>query len=205
MKELQIKTLLVEHLLRQCSDVILGAEVAFQYGSRRADIISITDNNIATAYEIKGANDSIDRLEYQVKSYKSYFDYCYIVCEPCNLSIIRKNIGREVGILVIHDEFIEHLRKSQRFKQHKKEYLASTLPIKELRKMTKHNHLRSKHELCEALSEEQTTHSIRAQSRKSLASKYRVQTSLLKRDVATKVTADDLLTISRSSPDDLKL
>lgn len=93
MKEIEIKKLLVKHVLSLYKDVTVGAEVPFNYGSRRADVISI-HNGMATAYEIKGAGDTIERLSYQIKSYKDYFDFCFIVCEKSNLQQIRKVVGQ---------------------------------------------------------------------------------------------------------------
>lgn len=203
MKEIQIKTLLVEHLLKYHDDIIIGSEVAFQFGSRRADIISII-NDTAIAYEIKGVSDSVERLEYQMKSYKLYFDYCYVVCEKNNLTTIRKNIRKEVGIMVIQNEEIKQVRKPKRFKKHNKCYLASTLPITELRKYIKSGKYRSKHDLCIALAVELSSEEIRKLSRNNLKLKYQAQTNLLRRDILCKVHSDDIVTISRSSPGTLR-
>lgn len=53
MKEIDIKLKIVEFLLNsEPADTYLAAEVRFSFGSRRADIVSIS-SDIATVYEIK--------------------------------------------------------------------------------------------------------------------------------------------------------
>src|SRR5699024_12539912 len=47
--------------------------------------------------------DSVERLVYQIDSYKEYFDYCYIVCVDKNLDAVRKKISTNVGIIVVDD------------------------------------------------------------------------------------------------------
>ncbi|HCB2440337.1 TPA: sce7726 family protein, partial [Escherichia coli] len=97
MKEIDIKLKIVEFLLNsEPADTYLAAEVRFSFGSRRADIVSIS-SDIATVYEIKSEKDSVERLVYQIDSYKEYFDYCYIVCVNQNLDAVRKKISTNVG------------------------------------------------------------------------------------------------------------
>ncbi|HAG7362538.1 TPA: protein cII, partial [Escherichia coli] len=53
MKEIDIKLKIVEFLLNsEPADTYLAAEVRFSFGSRRADIVSVS-SDIATVYEIK--------------------------------------------------------------------------------------------------------------------------------------------------------
>jgi len=203
MKELQIKTQLVEYLIEQNNDIILGAEVPFQYGSRRADIISLS-TDIASVYEIKGAGDSTIRLEYQIKSYKKYFDYCFIVCEESNLNQVRKAIKNEVGLLVISlDGQIRQIRKSRQFKRLDKEVLASTLPVTLLKKNVSDKKLRSQHELCEAIAKKMSLIEIKGVSRNNLTSRYRQMSDLLKNETLKKITSDDIMTITNRPPNAL--
>lgn len=204
MKEIEIKKLLVKHLLERAPQVVLGAEVPFKYGSRRADIMAV-HGEMATAYEIKGAGDSTERLGYQVESYKEYFDFCYVVCEVENLSQIRKNIGREVGIMLASDSGIAQIRKSNQFKRHDKESLASTLTVKTLKDVTNDKTLRSKHDLGMALASKCTLDFIRHLSRKELISKYEVVTKLLRKETNQVINSDDILTITRIPPKNLFL
>jgi len=200
MKELQIKAYLVEYLLKKNREITLGAEVPFQYGSRRADIISIS-SEISIAYEIKGSGDSTIRLDYQIDSYKKYFDYCFIVCEESNLKQIRKVIGKEVGLLVVSlDGSIKQVRKSKQFMRLNKEILASTLAVTLLKKYVNNKKLRSQHELCEALSKQMTLAGIKSISRYNLATRYSQLSNLLKRETLTKITPDDIMTITNRAP-----
>jgi len=200
MKELQIKTYLVEYLLKNDREIILGAEVPFQYGSRRADIISISFDT-SVAYEIKGSGDSTVRLQYQIESYKKYFDYCFIVCEESNFKQIREAIGKEVGILVVSlDGSIKQVRKSKQFIRLDKEILASTLAVPLLKKYVNNKKLRSQHELCEALSKQMTLVNIKSVSRYNLAARYLRLSNLLKRETLIKITPDDIMTITNRAP-----
>lgn len=199
MKEIEIKKVLVEYLLRKDNHCILGAEVPFQYGSRRADIVSISGLT-AKAFEIKGAGDSVDRLSYQIASYKAYFDYCYVVCEESNLPAIRKNIGREIGILLATNFGIREIRKSQIFKRHDKESLASTISLDTLKKTVNKKSLRSKHDFCEAISREYDVHFIRNISRQELREKYYSVTRQMRAETVGVLNTDDILTISRMPP-----
>lgn len=93
MKEIDIKLKIVEFLLNsEPADTYLAAEVRFSFGSRRADIVSVS-SDIATVYEIKSEKDSVERLVYQIDSYKEYFDYCYIVCVDKNLDAVRRKLA----------------------------------------------------------------------------------------------------------------
>lgn len=204
MKEIEIKKFLVKHLLELDPQVVLGAEVPFKYGSRRADIMA-AHGEIATAYEIKGAGDSTERLGYQIESYKEYFDFCYVVCEEENLSQIRKNIGREVGIMLASGSGIVQLRKSNQFKRHDKESLASTMTVKTLKDVTNDKTLRSKHDLGMGLASKYTLDFIRHLSRKELISKYEVVTKLLRKETNQVINSDDILTITRIPPRELLL
>lgn len=201
MKEHQIKSLLISHLLENTPGSILGSEVPFLFGSRRADIISIR-NEIATAFEIKSAQDSLEKLEYQIDSYKCYFDYCFIVCEKTNLTQIRKIIKKDIGIILVdaHSN-IEFIRKSKQFKLHDKISLASTIPTEILKKMSGNSSIRTKIKLCEAISQNFSLPFIRNSSRKYLLQAYYTRTQLLKSEVGKHITADDIITITRSIPE----
>lgn len=201
MKEHQIKSLLINYLLENSPESILGSEVPFLFGSRRADVISI-QNGIATAFEIKSANDSLEKLEYQIDSYKSYFDYCFIVCETSNLSQIRKIIRKDIGIILVntHKE-IEFVRKSKQFKLHDKISLASTIPTDILKKMSGNHSIRTKIKLCEVISKNFSLQSIRDSSRKYLSQAYYARTQLFKSEIGQKITADDIITITRATPE----
>lgn len=199
MKEIEIKALLVEYLLKKDREITLGAEVPFIFGTRRADIISIK-NETAIAFEIKSARDTTDRLAYQIESYKSYFDKCYIVCEASNLRKIRKIINKEIGLLVVENLSIKEIRKSKTFKRLNKYTLASTIPTSILKSMHKGKIPRAKVDLCHSISSQINLDKIRKLSRENLQQRYQQQTSLLKMDTIEKINSDDIITISRLTP-----
>ncbi|WP_220771250.1 sce7726 family protein, partial [Shewanella sp. MBTL60-007] len=197
-----IKRHLIDYIIKRDTSVVVGAEVPFQYGTRRADVISILDE-IATAYEIKGAGDSTERLDYQIKSYKQYFDYCFVVCEKSNLNQIRKAIGHEIGILLVDENGITELRKSKQFKRHDKETLASTLPTNRLRVISQNKELRSKHQLCEFLAKTKTLDQLRQYSRSSLNERYKHISKIFRSELGNTISSDDILTITRMPPSNL--
>ncbi|HDI3227700.1 TPA: sce7726 family protein [Vibrio cholerae] len=204
MKEMQIKTILVKHLLSCDAEQVLGCEVPFQFGSRRADVVSMTSEAF-TAYEIKGSEDKTDRLAYQTPSYKSYFDFCYVVCEESNLKQVRNSIGREVGIMLVSSNNVEIIRKSSQFKRHDKQNLASTLPVPLLRKLIGTSTVRSKHELCVKASRLLSLEDIRKLSRQDMMNRYLRSNEILKKELGEVITSDDILTLTRMPPDHLAI
>ncbi|GHW65605.1 putative protein cII [Vibrio cholerae] len=161
--------------------------------------MSIHDD-VATAFEIKGSGDSVERLKYQVESYKEYFDYCYVVCEEDNLSQIRKNVGREIGLIIVTNNNVLVIRKSQHFKRQNKESLASTLSFKTLRDLSPNKSIRAKHELGQVLASNNTLEFIRKKSRSELAEKYKISTNLLRKEFNSAINSDDIITITRTPP-----
>lgn len=204
MNEIQIKTRLLSYLLHKDEEVIVGSEVPYSYGTRRADMMSLLCGR-ATAFEIKSEGDKISRLEHQLESYRAFFDYCYVVCERSNLSAVRRNISSSFGIILVTDEAVKVSRKSKRFKRHNKEALASILTTSELKKLTRQYNLRSKHELCRFASIKFTLSLICKLSRDKLAARYSPSTRLLKADVISKINPDDIQTITKHYPTDLSL
>ncbi|WP_353360520.1 sce7726 family protein, partial [Klebsiella pneumoniae] len=100
MKEYEVKIKLTEYLLANIKKNIIGSEFRFDFGARRADIITICDG-IATAFEIKTSGDNVTRLPQQIYGYKKYFDFCFIVCEPGNIDNVRKVISKEIGLIMV--------------------------------------------------------------------------------------------------------
>ena len=69
--------------------IIIGSEFRFDFGARRADIITICDG-IATAFEIKTSGDNVTRLPQQIYGYKKYFDFCFIVVSQAILIMLER-------------------------------------------------------------------------------------------------------------------
>ncbi|HDL8275294.1 TPA: sce7726 family protein, partial [Yersinia enterocolitica] len=195
--EIEIKIRLVEFLLKNSSnEIVIGSELRFNYGSRRADIVML-EKDIATVFEIKGSGDSVERLSYQIKSYKEYFDLCYIVCEGSNLKNVRKTCGREIGIILVTESEVSIIRESALFKRHNKVTLASTLSTNFLKTINENKKIKSKHELCESLARNKSLNEIRVISRKKLLEKLKPSFSLFIRELGIVVNPDDILTLTR--------
>lgn len=202
MNESSIKIKLLSHILRTESEIVLGSEFRYSYGSRRADLFSVSHDR-ATAYEIKSNRDNISRLEYQLESYKKFFDFCYVVCEPSNLKSIRKHIDSSTGIIVVSDNDVQTVRKSKQFKKLDKELLANTLSTTELRSLSEDKKIRSKHALCRQIAKQYTVEQLRQISREKLHNKYLAGTQILKNEAGEIISADDIQTISRPPPSPL--
>jgi ribosomal protein L17 len=203
MTELEIKKLLVRHFLEKYKNCVVGSEFSFQFGERRADL-ALLNADYLSAFEIKGARDTVSRLRYQIESYKKFFDFCFVVCEPSNLTEVRTTIPRDVGILIAEKNGITHVRQSKQFKRHDKKVLSSALSVPKLMTLAKGNHLRSKHELCEFVSKNNTVESLRILSRHEFNDRYGVASKLLKQETTQYLTSDDIYTITKKAPSLLK-
>ncbi|EJC6393895.1 sce7726 family protein [Serratia sp. SRS-8-S-2018] len=195
MKEIEIKKVLIEHLIN-CDNNIISSEFRFDFGTRRADIICMLDDMLI-AYEIKGAGDNTERLATQIDSYRKYFDFCFIVCERSNVDSIRKKTPRSVGIIVIENEVVTQVRKSNKIKKHDKITLASTIDINYLRRLVVDKRVKSKHELCEALALQKSLDDIRKISREDVFKKIVIPYKLFLAEMGKIIHSDDILTLTR--------
>jgi hypothetical protein len=203
MTELEIKIFLVKHFLETYEDFIVGSEFAFQFGERRADLV-LLDSGHLTAFEIKGARDTVSRLSYQIESYKKFFDFCFVVCESSNLVDVREAIPKDVGILLADTNGIRHIRQSKQFKKHDKLTLSSVLSVQKLNTLTKGIYLRSKHELCEHVAKYNSVELLRRISRDDFEEKHGVASRLMKQETTLHITSDDIHTITKKGPTLLK-
>ncbi|ESE40039.1 sce7726 family protein [Shewanella decolorationis] len=203
MTELEIKILLVRYFLEKYDTFVVSSEFPFQFGERRADL-ALLNSDYLTAFEIKGARDKVSRLSYQIESYKKFFDFCFVVCEPSNLASVREVTPREIGILIADIDGIKHIRHSKHFKRHDKMMLTSVLSVQKLNSLTKGKYLRSKHELCEYISKNNSLDLIRTISRNDFKEKYGVASRLMKQETTLHLTSDDIYTITKKAPSLLK-
>ncbi|WP_444931658.1 sce7726 family protein [Microbulbifer sp. SSSA002] len=199
MNESQVKIRLINWLLSGDENLTLGAEVPF--GGRRADLISL-NNGLATAFEIKALGDKVSRLEGQLEDYRRFFDFCFVVCEPENLPLVRSSIKKGYGIIVVGEGEVLLLRKSQRFKRHNKELLLSVLEVKDLKRLSNVK-LVLKDDLCGEVAKRLSLERVRVISRVRLEERYGPATDLLKLDMGSVITIDDLQTITKRPPLDL--
>ncbi|WP_281996787.1 sce7726 family protein [Halomonas sp. A020] len=202
MTELEIKIILADSISNQYPDYIMGIEFPFQFGERRADLALLNDMEL-TSFEIKSATDRTTRLGYQLASYRSYFDYCYVVCEESNLKEIRANTPKPIGILIASKKGIKHIRKSYKFRSHDKESLCSTLSVSFLRSKSSLKKIKSKHELCKHISSKNHVETIRNWSRLDFKERYETASKLVKLEKGKTINADDILTLTKKSPSNL--
>ncbi|ANS43743.1 sce7726 family protein [Serratia inhibens] len=196
MKEIEIKVHLIKWLLKNSpSELLIGSEVRFDFGSRRVDVVTLNEN-IACAYEIKGAGDSLKKLVHQVNGYKKYFDECYIVCERKNISAVRNIIGTEIGIILIDSDHVLPVRKSKRFKNLCKLSLMSTVDISYLKQLIKKNKA-SKHQLCNHFIEKNKLSEVKEVSREFLKKKLEIPFKTFLKEVGQEINYDDISTLNR--------
>ncbi|WP_299009716.1 MmcB family DNA repair protein [uncultured Shewanella sp.] len=203
MTELEIKIILVRHLLENSHNFVISSEFSFEFGKRRADL-ALLETNSLTAFEIKSSRDTINRLSYQINSYKKFFDFCFVVCEPNNLSEIRAALPKDIGILLADDKGITHIRKSKLIKRHDKSVIANSLNIKNLSRLSKNKKLKSKYELCKHVSKHYPLELLRKLSREYFNEKYSVTSILLKQETTKHLNSDDIYTITKKAPSLLK-
>ncbi|MDD5382322.1 MAG: sce7726 family protein [Candidatus Margulisbacteria bacterium] len=88
-----------KHLRHQHAhkDTIIIEELGLNHGKNRADIAVLNGRFIG--YEIKSDNDSLHRLEDQIKSYNTIFDKAYIVVGDRYSRIIHNDIPPWWGII----------------------------------------------------------------------------------------------------------
>ncbi len=79
-------------------DTLVIDELGLNHGKCRADIAVI--NGHLVGYEIKSNNDSLRRLERQVKSYNAVFDIVYIVIGDRYINSIQNYIPKWWGVIV---------------------------------------------------------------------------------------------------------
>nr|WP_321269289.1 MmcB family DNA repair protein [uncultured Tolumonas sp.] len=203
MTELEIKLLLVRYFLEKYENFVVGSEFSFQFGERRADLALFNCGHLI-AFEIKGSRDKVSRLGYQIESYKSFFDFCFVVCEKSNLSNVREVIPKEVGILLADSNGIKHIRQSKCFKRHDKLILTSVLSVQKLNALAKGMYFRSKYELCEFVAKNNNLELLRKMSRDDFKEKYGVVSRLMKQETTLHITSDDIYTITKKAPSLLK-
>ena len=79
-------------------DTLVIDELGLNHGRCRADIAVI--NGYLVGYEIKSNNDSLRRLEEQIKSYSAIFDKVSIIVGDRYINSIQSHIPRWWGVIV---------------------------------------------------------------------------------------------------------
>ena len=98
---IQIKTSFIDYLLNNYETELIGIEVPYLFGYRRADLVAII-NNKTVAYEIKSELDSLSKLSAQIDDYVDVFNEVYVVlAEKYKRSSIISKLPQKVGIYYI--------------------------------------------------------------------------------------------------------
>ena len=96
-----IKTILIDYLLKNYDIELIAAEVPYLFGYRRADLVAMINDNMV-AFEIKSELDSLAKLEAQIKDYLDVFNKVYVVLAKKfkNCAVISR-LSKKVGIIYI--------------------------------------------------------------------------------------------------------
>ncbi len=97
-----IKTKLIDYLIADNEDAIIGSEIAFGFNKNMADIVQLLRNK-TYAFEIKGDKDDFRRLSNQIGLYEVVFDYLYIVTTLKHIAYCRK-LDENIGLVLITPE-----------------------------------------------------------------------------------------------------
>ncbi|AHL74612.1 hypothetical protein CH92_05680 [Stutzerimonas stutzeri] len=202
MKELDIKRLLVQKLAQEGSTNALASEFPFDFGRRRADLISIADDKLS-GYEIKSYFDKLTNLAVQLKSYISVFDYVYVVCDERHLSKVREIAPSKVGIYIAHDRSLVLKRKAKINNRLNKLVMLDVMPSPFLKQCFKLS-AKSKFELCQKISAVSKEKEIRRVLLHYINLRYATQTKLFHNDTSDLVTLDDVFSLFSAPPRNLE-
>ncbi len=121
-----IKALIIDYLLKQNSNIIIGNEVMYGVERRMVDLIVLNDSNI-TAIEIKAQKDSFRRIIDQIREYKKIFSYIYIYTTENHLQQATQYLSNDIGIYAItaNDEIKLIRRATKQVKSDKSAILSS--------------------------------------------------------------------------------
>lgn len=199
MKEIDLKIALLKYLISQYRGAIVGAEVSYLFGSRRADMVMLNEDK-TTVYEIKTENDSIARLKGQISDYRNFFDYCYVVGESKNIAAIRKAVSNSVGIMSVTNGQVVVVRKSRLFKKQKKIILSSIFGLDRLKSLSGRKKNASQIELAKAVAKKLSLPELKMEVRQYLMGQYEAGYSMLLSEIEQEITEDDIKTITQKMP-----
>src|SRR6266542_195867 len=90
----------VLHRYHSTPDVLVIDELGLKHGKCRADIALV--NGRLIGYEIKSDEDSLDRLDEQVKVYSAVFDRVTIIVGAKHAKVVSSLVPKWWGIIVGH-------------------------------------------------------------------------------------------------------
>lgn len=99
----QIKASVIDWLINNYSDVIIGNEIMYGTSRRMVDLLAIIDNR-TIAFEIKSSSDTLTRLPEQINEYKKVFDEINVVSVTSHLAGIKRIITPSIGLFTVEQE-----------------------------------------------------------------------------------------------------
>lgn len=109
MKEVKAKELVIRHLIKNKKhDIAIPEVVIGKNNSVRSDIFAL--NGDISIYEIKTKNDTLVRLENQIKFYQQYANRVYVVVDKKFLD--KLNVDSTIGIYELTNRGINLIREA---------------------------------------------------------------------------------------------
>lgn len=128
-----IKALMIDYLLKDNQNILIGNEIMYGIEQRMVDLIMLETH--ITAIEIKAQNDSFRRLPEQLGEYQKNFSYIYLVVTANHLAKALSMVSQDIGLyLVDENEEIKLVRKAKLQKKASKKDLLATISASFLKK-----------------------------------------------------------------------
>lgn len=195
MDEESFKLVLTKVLLENDPKCI-ASEVPFIEGSRRADLVMLSERNELYAFEIKSEKDNLDSLTSQLADYRKVFDYVYVVVATKHLSQARKYSAKNIGIIEIktNKELVRKRKAAKRLRLDKRSLVASIDRSRLLYVLgVKASDLRNDRHFYDLASEKVSISYLRELFIEQLVSKYGKGFSIFKSEIGSVVHTEDLL------------
>jgi hypothetical protein len=114
MNDPQIREMLLNTFLKKYQanrQALILEEVGVMHGNSIVDL-AVFSPVYNQAFEIKSADDSLDRLPKQLKDYIQVFDYTTVITQPSHLEHVKIICPKFVGILVVYNDWdMEYVQK----------------------------------------------------------------------------------------------
>lgn len=125
--EAKIKLSLIQYLLRTDKyNSIIATEVPINQTQNIVDVLQIS-TTVSSAFEIKSDRDNFSRLDKQIQSYSSVFNYVSVVISENNYKAVLPLIPKKIGIMLIKESDIIVKRKPSEIKKLSKNALAKII------------------------------------------------------------------------------
>ncbi len=130
-----IKSLLVDLLISQNDNIVLGSEVMYGIEKKLADILLLKSDR-TTAFEIKSKYDSFSRLQSQLDEYCKLFNYVYVVIDESHMKkISTMELQQAIGLIsVTSSGDFKFIKKAKLQKSLIKSEMAYTINIEYIKR-----------------------------------------------------------------------